>query len=138
VEARAASKGPMQKSITMSMVIPITTFSTKLHHIALGTFTEAFSTSSAGLESEVCTAGGYEVTYRYALRCRSLENKLVLELMTGHTKVLRTEIAVKHRYLSNKTRRARITPTPIIHDLREYLLRSILWSHHQKRHNCNN
>jgi hypothetical protein len=37
----------MQKSMVMSIMMPITTFSKKLYHIALGTFSEAFSTSSA-------------------------------------------------------------------------------------------
>ena len=36
----------MQNSVVTSIAKPITTFKTKLHHIARGTFKDAFSTSS--------------------------------------------------------------------------------------------
>ena len=60
LESMAALRSPMQKSIVTSIASPITTFRTKLHHIAWGKFSEAFSTSSAA--SNVSGLSGLEVS----------------------------------------------------------------------------
>jgi hypothetical protein len=47
LQPMAVLRSPMQKSIVTSIARPRTTFRMKIHHIALGTFKNAFSTSSA-------------------------------------------------------------------------------------------
>lgn len=64
----------MQNSIAMSIARPITTFKTKLQHIAWGTFKDAFPTSS--VESSTSWIFGlkdFKVTYRRGPRNQSLQ-----------------------------------------------------------------
>jgi len=64
-------------SVVTSIARLITTFKTKLHHIARGTFKDAFSTSSVDQASAGYSVDGFKVAYRrdHAIRaCRLISN----------------------------------------------------------------